>query len=194
MKERPILYSSPMVLALLARRKTQTRRRLGYPASVGEAWAGFGNPEDPCYWKCPYGRAGDRLWGRETWAWLGEHRFHDHHSIMWRATQGDSKPGDGKWRPSIFMPRWASRLLHEVTAVRVERLQDITAEDALAEGIEEVAGLGVPEYRWPGRAQTFLDPRICYLAGWDSINGKGSAAKSPWVWVVSFKPIEVTRG
>jgi hypothetical protein len=89
------------------------------------------------------------------------------------------------------MPRKASRLLHEVTAVRVERLLNITPDDALAEGLEEVAGLGVPEYRWPGGSQTFVDPRDCYLAGWDMINGKDAAAKNPWVWVVSFKPVAV---
>lgn len=199
-KERPILWSAPMVLALLAGRKTQTRRivKPRPPFPVVGGW----KVED--YTGMPFACVGDRLWGRETF-YCCDYRYPNGpradllKAIEYRATHDcrnweagcpcRDDEGRGSWRPSIFMPRWASRLLHEVTAVRVERLQDISAADAIAEGIEEVAGLGVPEFRWPGGAPTFLDPRDCYLAGWDSINGNGSAAKNPLVWVVSFKAV-----
>lgn len=90
-----------------------------------------------------------------------------------------------RWRPSIFMPRWASRLTLEVTGVRVERLQDITAADAIAEGLfRDMAGHWAFSERGEER---FEDARTCYLRGWDTINGEGAAAANPWVWVINFR-------
>jgi hypothetical protein len=215
MKERPILWSAPMVLALLARRKTQTRRVAKFKLFDGQN-PDFSGYTPGCYhsdiaasgyvlrsrgaggcWNDrtkplkPYALVGDRLWGRETWAWVGEYHFHDHRSIMWRATSGDSRPLDGRWRPSIFMPRWASRLLDEVVGVRVERLQDISEPDAIAEGIEDRGRLSLSGQRWcwPGGNEAFTTARAAYLAGWDTINGEGSAAKNPWVWVIEFRSL-----
>ena len=142
MKERPILFSGPMVRAILDGRKTMTRRIVKQQADNG----GYCQSLDPDkgVWlvhnggsiRCPYGQPGDRLWVRETWsAWTGgmtscgEERAPQ---IEYKATS----QSEGPWRPSIFMPRWASRILLEITDVRVERLNDISEEDAIAEGFD----------------------------------------------------------
>ena len=149
---RPILFSAPMVLALLAGRKTQTRRIRKTPREPSlrstrasrEAW-------DPN--RCPYGVPGDRLWVKETWAPHADeeetfrnveaaHRGvggisepgHVRPALFYRADGGD--PYVARWRPSIHMPRWASRLTLEVTEVRVQRLQEISDLDVLAEGVD----------------------------------------------------------
>jgi hypothetical protein len=234
MKERPILFSGPMVRALLDGRKTQTRRvvksrpwttgdyfasgeystDLGYEASRGEFWAGFRHPSihpdgSACYERCPYGAPGDRLWVRETWrsvvainppgktTELGVARYVPDQQycrrVEFQATQArDSEP----WRPSIHMPRWASRITLEVTGVRVERLQDITEADAAAEGVESLRNEG--EY-WKDylRSTAQCDELVCLNARdsfwtlWDSLNaarGFGWDA-NPWVWVVEFTRI-----
>lgn len=211
MKERPILWSAPMVLALLAGRKTQTRRLLkpqpeftepgtkwlhGNVGHSGPGWYAFHEDypdEGSEHWPA-YTDVGDRLWGRETFG-ATDLTLDDKHrpGIHYRATDDWPQRGPWPWRPSIFMPRWASRLLHEVTAVRVERLGEISEADALAEGIEA----GQPpdpkfpqwRHRWPGGNTVYAGARAAYFAGWDTINGKGSAAKNPWVWVVSFKAV-----
>jgi hypothetical protein len=215
-----------MVLALLAGRKTQTRRIVKPQPGEGEAapWARVveetKHPK-PTFrehaesviaaairkgWK-PYAVPGDRLWGREAWGLV-----HEHHTTVDKATALEDakaqKPWAGIayratpnggfaeshlvgdcWRPSIFMPRFASRLLHEVAAVRVERLLDITEADAIAEGIlPEHGPMGVTGWSWPGSEVVWSSARDCYLGGWDSINGEGEAKKNPWVWVVEFKP------
>lgn len=198
-----------MVLALLAKRKTQTRR-IVKPQTEHRplGWGTAENGADKALAVKPYARVGDRLWGRETWAVAHQHvpdigtiqALKDARngmpwaSVVYRASAiggwAASHLVDDKWRPSIFMPRWASRLLHEVTAVRVERLQDISEADAFHEGIEMVTEfVNTPEFMWPGGDTYFPTAREAYLAGWDSINGKGSAAKNPWVWVVTFRPV-----
>lgn len=90
-------------------------------------------------------------------------------------------------RPSIYMPRWASRITLEVTGVRVERLNDINQEDAIAEGVEAHDDDGVTYYGPLGRG--VCDPIVAYRSLWDSINGPGSWAANPWVWVVEFKRV-----
>jgi hypothetical protein len=223
MKERPILYSAPMVLALLAKRKTQTRRLV--KPQTGHRPLGWGSAEngaDRALAVKPYARVGDRLWGRETFATVGPPHvaYRADGSCLTRVDNGGEwelwhggylmgvakhdKIGHwwtlpkfgGKWKPSIFMPRWASRLLHEVTAVRVERLSEITEADAIAEGITEAVGRDRPAalgpgkvWTWPGSDKLYVNPRAAYFAGWDSINGKGSAAKNPYVWVVTFRDV-----
>ena len=268
MKERPIIMSAPMVSALLADTKTQTRRIVKSGArnmqSMGHECIAHREPGDKWYgdyvwsmrdrggvWqdfthegfiaKCPYGQPGDRLWVRETF-WctndsdnpsgyqtidcgsllsLGPEYATIDYCVNGEFTdppiptgsetvelpEGEPVPGywwlappdnwdgesdyhgSGIWgfipwefytkHSSIHIPRWASRILLEITGVRVERLQDISDEDSLAEGIYPTAtGL------YPG------SPRAEYQKLWESINGPGSWGSNPWVWVISFRRIE----
>ena len=202
MADRPILFSAPMVRALLDGTKTQTRRPLrkdtwwtGEHGVIRMAPAGLGCTgftEVPC----PYGKPGGRLWVRETWA-------HDAQSLeQCRAAHEDAlgggitygpyyratevAPDTLHWRPSIHMPRWASRITLEVTGVRVERLNDISGTDAQAEGItfsKSLMGWHVED----GTHFHCHDPRQSYLSLWKAINGAGSVEANPWVWVVEFR-------
>lgn len=195
MKERPILFSGPMVRALLDGRKTQTRRVIKpqpehglHPCGwVSSGWALASAPTDVCpihgctcdEVKCPFGIPGDRLYVRETWA-QGISYTPSLRRIAYRATEPDL---DATWKPSIHMPRAASRISLEITEVRVERLQAITPADAEAEGITveqaarfifnqvDIAPL-VQKYRelWNG-----LNATRGY--GWDA---------NPWVWALTF--------
>jgi hypothetical protein len=184
MKERPILFKGPMVRALLAGTKTQTRRVV---KGIALEWLrpnGF-TPEftaAPENGLCPYGQPGDRLWVRETWQRAGGNT-----GYWYRAT--DSKADDGgspvsHWRPSIFMPRGASRITLEVTGVRVERLQDISRDDALAEGIVS-AGDG-NGFQLADTTHYSGNPIDSYFSLWEHINGPGSVEANPWVWVVEW--------
>lgn len=154
---------------------------------------------------CPYGQPGDRLWGRETWAlvprtaYLGSEGVQqtlrpgdDHDAAVYRAGWIQSEPG--RWRPSIHMPRWASRITLEITGIRVERVQEISEEDAEAEGIEcfdpESDG---SVCRVPGLTDwDYYCARDAYKDLWDSINkARGYDWDSnPWVWCLSFKRID----
>jgi len=162
MKERPILFSAPMVLAILALIKRMTRRTSGldHVNREPDAWtvvANKGGGEwlfrrvDSCTFataRCPYGVPGDRLWVRETFGvctLVDGRKLYEGLKVYYKST-GASKDGTpakefpeypvARWRPSIHMPRWASRITLEVTGVRVERLQEITEEDAVAEGVK----------------------------------------------------------
>lgn len=194
MKERPILFSGPMVRAILDGRKTQTRRvnRFGVP--------------------------GDRLWVRETWAdveplpsrtpaYDGARfavRPDGSSSELWYRADGEMGVtsllfDDGpRWRPSIHMPRWASRITLEIVDVRVERLHDITEEDARAEGVDWASPQPFGE-KWDDDDRE--DPReVGYGSGsfaldnfrrlWSSINGSESWAANPWVWRVEFRRVD----
>lgn len=195
-KERPILFNAPMVRAVLAGNKWQTRRvanpvrhpDLGNLYDPG-ALALEGEPQHVIDRACPYGQPGDRLWVRETWQ-HANHPFgpyQDHTPVFYRADYLDDPHGpDGElspegryreWRPSIHMPRTACRILLEITAVRVERLQAISRGDAMAEGCP-----------FPNMAQGD-DPRQWYANLWNSINGTGNWDANPWVWVVEFRPL-----
>lgn len=199
MKERPILFSAPMVRALLAGTKTQTRRvvnershqLLSAAAQVGECHAldaiSPATINDQATWAqfCPYGAPGDRLWVRETWA----HSIHamaamsdEDGPFVYAATHRvDQRLGE-KWRPSIHMPRYACRLKLEITGVRVERLNAISDVDALSEGIDrhDVLTDGDPPPGWH---------RGTFEKLWERINGPESWVANPWVWVVEFKRI-----
>lgn len=141
MKERPILFSGAMVRALLDGTKTQTRRALKVRCQEigerddGSRWPWSEHPDTAAdHWHaCPYGQLGDRLWVRETFGHPWRHAQPDY---FYRATDADvaSHPDFGRWTPSIHMPRAASRILLEIVSVRVERLQDISADDCRAEG------------------------------------------------------------
>lgn len=183
MKERPILFSAPMVRAILDGRKTQARRIVKFPT-----WADqyepieinmAGLPECICIKTgclsgicCHYGIPGDRLWVRET------HMIHAD-EIAYAATD-QPLVGCDKWRPSIHMPRWASRITLEVVAVRVERLQEISPDDALREGVFDYA-----QQHNLGGYWTTAFSRL-----WESVNSPKSWSANPWVWVVEFKRLE----
>lgn len=201
MKERPILFSGPMVRAVLEGKKTQTRRVVK-PQPEGECYLvsgarGLGlapHDKEQQIAFCPYGIPGDRLWVRETWQ--TSRQYDDakpseipEDSSLWYAADWTSirrlgkKPG--KTRPSIFMPRWVSRLTLEVIEVRPERLQDITEGGIIAEGISLINGKG---WRNPVDGRCYARAEWAFRYFWDSINAKrGFGWKvNPWVWVVSF--------
>jgi hypothetical protein len=173
-KARPIIFSVPMVRAILEGRKSQTRRIKRAHENIAP-----GITSDAI--RCPYGQPGDLLWVRETW-YSPPKPLND---CLGYAADGDHPHGcTYRKRPSIFMPRWASRLTLRITAVRVERLQEISAADSRAEGLEWVAptyGVGGIAASWNG------DPVQSYRALWESINGKGSWDLNPWVWVIEFE-------
>lgn len=186
MTERPILFSGPMVRALLAGRKTQTRRVVTAKGAQQDGVRYWRPGSQPGRWVacdgfaigwilCPYGMAGDRLWVRETW--LEMTPSDRPRSFDYRA---DTEDGPARWRPSIFMPREACRIRLEVTDVRIERLNDITPGDACSEGIEFPPD-GVP---W--------DPCDAFADLWDQINAKRGFdwETNPWVWVVAFRRVD----
>lgn len=220
MDERPILFSGPMVRAILEGRKTQTRRTVatrlldlfgepdGWEAqhfSTWRSWCHHSNQME--HFTSPYGQPGDRLWVRETWLEL--HRDHWGDTSLPRqavynhpwprvnacAYRADTSPENDKvresygyrWRPSIHMPRWASRLSVDIVNLRVERLHDISEADARAEGIATLAdgGWGWPE--WPCGCTS---ARAAFMALWKEINGAESWDANPWVWVVEFRWVE----
>ncbi len=182
-RERPILFSAPMVRAILEGRKTQTRRvvKLTDSGHVKEPrghrrW----HPADPdVVLGCPYGQPGDRLWVRETWRPAAEFLSEcvGPKDIRYAATVSEAERATSKWRSPIFMPRWASRITLELTEVRIERLNAISLEDAAAEG-------------WPGRESADPNPYTWFSALWVSINGPGSWISNPWVWVLKFRRLE----
>ena len=232
MTERPILFSAPMIQAILAGTKTQTRRavRKQFAADAMVAEVGATTPEgwqvsghSGLWWddagaciddavRCPFGIPGDKLWVREAWGYrcsastatAGQYM----HTIAYRADDTrrtfGPMPMDGvglpkwrerdpgmsweawdarmtaywrQWRPSMFMPRWASRITLKVTGVRVERLQQITRGDAMAEGCPFANMADGP------------DPREWFADLWRQINGPASWDANPWVWCVSFKRV-----
>lgn len=234
--DKPILFSGPMVRAILDGRKTQTRRVVKPQPSlfqkevVGAHWVDPFFEGDPAFWAvnsegkylgkwrkdCPYGQPGGLLWVRETFADVNSESGP---GFAYRADESFGRPDyDGpdygagpsfdydkyprgsfsmwysdllngaeghSWKPSIHMPRWASRITLEITGVRVERLQDISEDDARAEGIppfvpEDIGSAAFKEGpRW--YRHNFEDL-------WQSINGPGSWDANPWVWVVEFNP------
>ncbi len=234
-RERPILFSAPMIRAILDGRKTQTRRTVKMPDDAGDVLIDPGgtvfgpgpylkvykrNPgcDAPMYPRnhCPYGYPDDRLWVRETHALVGWDGFthvvtKNGDRVMFRADGAelpDPYESGPKWRPSIFMPRWASRITLEITEVRVQRLQEITEDDARAEGCRGVRG--AVGQMIPGPP---LTAREDFERLWDSINGKPrpmlddegepvlddderprmvasrSWSSNPWIWAVSFRRI-----
>lgn len=218
-RERPILFSDPMVRAIIDGRKTQTRRMKGLefinqnPDEYGSINVGNFNPtvknragmliegpqvfgaySDSSEWgvKCPYGRPGDRLYVRETWA-VADYDFdHIPNDYIYRADYIHTDTSSWKWKPSIHMPRAASRILLEIISIRVERLQDISEEDAIAEGIEPIIGPDkVTYYGNYGKDDIghLLTPVQSFKSLWQSINGPESWDANPWVWVIEFKKV-----
>lgn len=183
MKERPILFSAPMVRALLAGTKTQTRRIVkARDLEWMDVHQGLREPDNAE--RCPYGQPGDRLWVRENFARIdGQTRPWIETDYQATYTHGD-RLGDTlgikkRWTPSIRMPRHASRITLQITSVRVERLQGISEADAIAEGVRN--SLHLPGGR-------FARENFGHL--WWTINGDGSWESNPWVWVIEFKRVE----
>ena len=216
MTERPIIFSAPMVCAILEGRKTQTRRLVkpkhldaiefcgggpsGEPAtpeaielSYGEIGEDNGDTSAP-QWRLScadypdegsmplgqlYGAVGDHLWVREAWAWPGEEGFIYRADTESAATvdrwHNDPNYPQIRWRPSIHMPRRASRITLEITGVRVERVQDISEADAAAEGIGSAI------------TRDCKKPRFRKL--WESIHSAESWTANPWVWVIEFSRV-----
>ena len=212
MKEHPILFSGPMVLAIIKGRKTQTRRVVNPQPKVVHDFYPDGTLETERLFRnggrirCPYGVRGDRLWVRETWANASALRFAQHdfpNGVSYKADcNADSlelaKHYGARWTPSIHMPRWASRITLEVLEVRAQRLQDITEQDAIAEGIEEVGGKPLSCCPWrnyligrPGEMNLHCSaPSRSFQTLWDSINAKRAPWDSnPWVWAVTFRRV-----
>jgi hypothetical protein len=202
MKERPIIFSTEMVQKILSDTKTQTRRVMNVQPKDGQKlirnldstsndahkrrgklqWATFYvhnfQIKDPSsYFSCPYGEEEDRLWVRETFTLSGKR-------CIYRA---DHDLDILEWKPSIFMPRNMSRITLEITKLRVERLNDISVEDAIAEGC---TGLHLKQLY---ARQRFLPPQEHFAHVWNEINGKkGFAwATNPFVWVIEFRRVEV---
>lgn len=201
MKERPILFSAPMVRALLDGSKTQTRRVVKakhlpwlehiVPNFLDGKWN-----QRPL----PYGQTGDRLWVRERFRSLdcGEVDYFADGPQIWERMQDHiALPDADKWKPSIHMPRWASRITLEITSVRVERLQDISKADAIAEGIERLTYGGLTTYRNYSITDDLAEvspmlesPIESYRTLWESITGPSSWDANPFVWVIEFKRVE----
>lgn len=231
MKERPILFSTPMVRAILDGRKTQTRRVMKKQPNIDPQtgdWLiknsdGSEEVEPIEQWikiqkmlHCPYGQPGDRLWVRETFAevgcigkpidWFEYHYKADYTGGIYT---GYSDMCFDRWKPSIFMPREASRITLEITDVRVERLNEISELDAISEGIDPLFShneIYKPNYRaeldlkpmpyinymWKkypfgGHYSSCNTAKDSFFSLWKSINGKDSLIYNPWVWVITFK-------
>ncbi|WP_025155128.1 hypothetical protein [Morganella morganii] len=209
MKERGMIFNSEMVRAILNGRKTQTRHVMnnqpcylpGESNSVQDngdsyyRWLGDPSNDTSGWFCCPLGKVGNRLWVRETFQ-VG---LCTETTIAYKATHKPSDLEEGwheaiKWRPSTQMPRWASRILLEITAVRVEHLQDISEEDAVAEGV--VTGRYGNEGNWmkgfyaPGGNQPHQTAKSAYSELWCSIYGVDAWYKNPWVWCITFKQIQ----
>ena len=213
-KERPILFSAPMVRAILEGRKTVTRRPLneralkniGYGVQLGECHElpseGPLHPNSIGYYNdfCPFGQPGDRLYVRETFMDLRgtgvEHRPDPDGPLQRYAYAADTRPGSHgdearkdfglKWKPSIHMPRAACRILLEITDVRVERLQDISGDQAEAEGVDTAMCQQFLETS-PSRHQCKESVIHGFAGLWKSTGGDWDA--NPWVWVVEFKQV-----
>lgn len=212
MKERPVIFNSEMVRAIIDGRKTQTRRVMAVQpesnqfgllrisdstkrSDIGKYhWAesnATGTHQRSALFSCPFGQVGDRLWVRETFAghYLDDDQIQDikdgrdkaEDLCEYRADYSDDADCVDGWTPSIHMPRWASRITLEITAVRVERLNDISEEDAKAEGVK--AGV------CPGHEH--MMHQVAFSELWQSIYGVDSWNANPWVWVIEFRRVEV---
>lgn len=211
MKERPILFSGAMVRAILSGQKTQTRRVVKFSKDPDEAalqkgvlQGGFINFNIGSeFMPCPYGMPGDRLWVRETFAEVGcigwpiDKFQYEYRADFWHNDNNWEGPADmcfDKWRPSIFMPRDASRIQLEITEVRVERLNDISEADAVQEGVlkgrERYLDYIAEKYHTTQFVYQEYTAKGSYKTLWQLINGRESWYENPWVWVIGFKRID----
>lgn len=216
MKERPILFSAPMVRAILEGRKTQTRRVIKCNLHEFQLWIANQSGKNPNIKNvCPYGEIGDQLWVRETFCLENTYEYHGeihppndrpykhviplhyeeeeyflipHYKadgecdILFDDGHGDLK---NKWKPSIHMPRWAGRINLLIKNIRIERLQDISEQDALSEGVKDPL-IGT-EFASPYGADYHAGPCTWFAILWNKINGSNAWAANPWVWVIEFE-------
>lgn len=209
MKERGMIFNGEMVRAILDGRKNQTRRimkpqpandiaRGTFPNTEAYGWVSsmkqkFGGTTAHF---CPFGQPGDRIWVRETWAEAGagapELKLYRANYPAHVPSHYENVPPAEEihWTPSIHMPRWASRILLEITDVRVERLNDISEEDARAEGIIDGGCLNCGEPEPCGCANPEPDATDAFAYLWQSIYGQENWNANPWVWVIEFNRIE----
>lgn len=207
----PILFSTEMVKAILEGRKTQTRRIKGLEF-INESfcnWQYLGVGDDGLHRmkneygatngiKCPYGKVDDVLWVRETWClstpygpedYYFSYKVHDSPTI--KASSKYDYHSPDKWKPSIHMPFEACRIFLRIKSIRLERLQDISAQDAIAEGIENIPGQTLRWRTYYHRNQVIADnPIRSFNSLWISINGEKSLRSNPWVWVIEFERIQ----
>lgn len=213
MKAKPILFSTPMVRSILDGTKTQTRRPVKFktdplgpsgkfasvhPDGSGKGWVAWSPREVSAEetarlypgeqgFKCPYGAVGDVLWVRETFNKVPIGPEPDEYSFEYRA---DGSGFVEKWTPSLHMPREACRLFLRITDIRVERLDEISEEDAVAEGLQKWPHKNDFSYRYEGGLKDGHGTHTGAFAHlWESINGKGSWGPT-WVWVVNFERID----
>lgn len=218
---KPILFSTPMVQAILEGRKTMTRRIIKPTSKNGNCGIIVSKKIDGTVSEiCGYdenentynekGRQypvnnkyeiGDILWVRETWVWEGNTKYLDMLSIgffYYKADKMNNHCGI-KWKPSIFMPKEAARIFLKVTDIRVEKVQDISEADAIAEGIEfnffpDPIDLSLPPFKgykiYGSKNAWDANPINSYWSLWDMINGKKSWLSNPWVWVIAFERID----
>lgn len=210
MSSHPIIMSAESVRAILAGRKTQTRRVMRFNASGRVKAPGAlrnWHLDDPlCFLACPYGKPGDTLWVKETWKPHCEGPISEEFPLgtcvkyradgacvkptTWTHEQGawcEMNEESPRWRSPLFMPRWASRVTLQILSVRAERVQDIPEGDAACEGVT-CGGCESGEHK-P------CEPlRSKYAAAWDTLNAKRGFpwASNPWVWVIEFKRVEST--
>lgn len=218
MKERPIIFTAPEVRAILAGRKTVTRRVVKLPR--GCSWYGALGGEREGWWvddscpawfhidelRCPYGQPGDRLWVRETflyepadYCWEASVSIPSRPAMtIYRADADPTGSDTAGWKSPIHMPRSLSRITLEIESVRVDRLQDISEADAMAEGVERIFPAGHPADTGPNHYTAEGPERVslnqptavgAFRALWALINGEGSWTANPWVWVLAFKRV-----
>lgn len=213
MKEIPILFSTPMVQAIIADRKTETRRTSGLDEInknpddweidyVGKYWTNSKGYQVECLWisfgdpkkditqniniKCPYGKPGDLLWVRETFV-----DIHDQtNSWLYKADEmfNGMETFDWKWKPSIHMPKAAARIWLKVIDIKVERLHNITEESAISEGVLKRNNDEFWDYI-NGFFRKDILPTYSFKSLWKYINGEESWKANPWIWVVKFKVV-----
>ncbi|MFY0481432.1 hypothetical protein ACI6PS_02405 [Flavobacterium sp. PLA-1-15] len=205
----PMICATSVVQSLLENRKSQTRRLQGLENIDPRAneivkdnqfpfegkWISRSRLEtvEERYEifdviKCPYGEVGDVLWVRETFY---EEGFEGNY--VYKAPNGTLLTDYDRWKPSIHMPKEAARLFYKITSIHVERLQNITEEDAIAEGVvkhSDYGSTGYVNYLSPHEAVTDIDAVWSFGTLWESIYGRGSWLKNPWVWVIKFEKIE----
>lgn len=211
-KQRPILFSTPMVQGVLEDRKNETRRTRGLDRlNENPDMFEYADQIDHCgktifflshketrnemVLHCPYGDAGDELWVRETWAYLSDHPMAA--QFLYKASEV-ATPGT-TWRPSIHMPREAARLFLKITKVRLERLHDISANGAISEGVDFIPHFLTgkrffKDYTYYSKTPMsdnggFDNPVDSFKSLWVSINGEASCQINPWVWVIKFERI-----
>lgn len=207
MRELPILFQTEMVQAILAGRKTMTRRLLKNDKEVKNALFGYtaftpdrhisvrglhkNGEYGESFVKCPYGKAGDVLWVREAFNRFFEGGPENYvYKATWKAQNGDMK-----WKPSIHMPKEAARIWLKVVSVKGERAQDISEEDALREGIMQCTKdgnlykYGLELWRWQDWHKTAKE---AFKHLWVLINGQESWDANPWVWVIEYEILSTT--